>query len=455
MAIRLGGLMSHHNNAAHELSRHQKSQGKTIQSLSTGKRVHSAADDAARLARSTGEHNRVRANVQAKRNAQDALSLVQTSSNAMSHMQNVLTRLRSLALQASNEGALQDQERAYLQQEFTALVGQLDELTSSTTYGSTGLIDKPRVQSPVPFIDDFLTQGVMSGHSSGLNSFGIIPQGTQNLVLELNSFGMDDDLQITTRSGQHLVGTPLTDGTWTSNSVTSGNIDTLLITKNNGYLDSASYNGAGLHSPAYNYGSPSTISYNGMTIGYSGESQPASNFEKITIDNATEDLIITITGTGSFQLTPNWTSIPPLAQRTAGLDPQTLTFQIGEDGSALSQIEIELMDLQAQSLGLDTLDISTVGGAQAAITALDSTMKTVEGHQAKYGAYENTIGRAMEQAETRRLQESANLSVSEDADFAEVSTELARTQIQSNTITTSLKSADYLKELYVTLIQQG
>ena len=82
-------------------------------------------------------------------------------------------------------------------------------------------------------------------------------------------------------------------------------------------------------------------------------------------------------------------------------------------------------------------------------------MTTVEGHQAKYAAYENTIDRAIDQADTRRIQESANLSVSEDADFAEESTELARAQIQSNTITTSLKSADYLKELYVTLIQQG
>ena len=147
-----------------------------------------------------------------------------------------------------------------------------------------------------------------------------------------------------------------------------------------------------------------------MTIGFSGESQPASNLEKVTIDNATEDLIITITGTGSFQLTPNWTSIPPLAQRTAGLEPQKLRFQIGEEGSDLNQIEIELMDLQAQSLGLDTLDISA-DGAKAAITALDSTMTTVEGHQAKYAAYENTIGRAIEQADTRRVQEKALISV--------------------------------------------
>ena len=69
----------------------------------------------------------------------------------------------------------------------------------------------------------------------------------------------------------------------------------------------------------------------------------------------------------------------------------------------MNQIEIELMDLQAQSLGLDTLDISTADGAKAAITALDSAMTTVEGHQAKYAAYENTIGRAIEQADTRRV----------------------------------------------------
>ena len=82
-------------------------------------------------------------------------------------------------------------------------------------------------------------------------------------------------------------------------------------------------------------------------------------------------------------------------------------------------------------------------------------MTTVEGHQAKYAAYENTIGRAIEQADTRRVQESVNLSVSEDADFAESSSALARAQIRSDTITASLKSADYLKELYLTLVEQS
>ena len=129
----------------------------------------------------------------------------------------------------------------------------------------------------------------------------------------------------------HLVGTQLTDGTWTASSVNAGNIDSLLITENNGYLDTASYDGSGLHSPAYNYGSPPSISYNGMTIGFSGESQPASNLEKVTIDNATEDLIITITGTGSFQLTPNWTSIPPLAAKDGRPGtPETQGFKLAK-----------------------------------------------------------------------------------------------------------------------------
>ena len=75
------------------------------------------------------------------------------------------------------------------------------------------------------------------------------------------------------------------------------------------------------------------------------------------------------------------------------------------------------MDLQAQSLGLDTLDISA-DGAKAAITALDSTMTTVEGHQAKYAAYENTIGRSDRTSRyPQGPQESVNLSVSEDADL--------------------------------------
>ncbi len=458
MSVKLGGVMRHHYKASHEISRTNKTQAEHIQALSSGTRLHSAADDAARLARASGEANRVRSNNQAKKNAQDALSLVSTSSNSMVQIQNVLSRMRELAVQASNEGTMQDGQRAYLQNEISSMVGALNTIVGQTTYGSTSLLDQPPEQLPVPYIDDFLTQGVMSNHSSGLNSFGIIPVGTENLTLTLNSYGMDDDLQITARNGRHLVGTPLTDGTWTSNSVNAGSIDSLLITKSNGYLDGASYDDSGLHSPAYNFGSPSTVSYNGMNIGNSGEGQtasPASNFEKVTIDKATEDLIITITGTGSFEITPTWTSIPASADRTAGLEPKTFSFQIGTDNSDFDIMKVEAMDLRASALGLSSLDLSSASGALEAMTTLDSAMATVEGHQAKYGRYENTLERAMQQSETRKVQAETNLGVSQSTDIAETTAEMARSQINAETLSSGLKSADYLKELYVNLIQGG
>ena len=447
--------MRHHFKAAHELSRTQNTQAKQIQSLSTGKRIHSAADDAARLARASEEYNRVRANAQAKRNAQDALSLVQTSSNSMIQYQSILSKMRELAVQASNDGTLESEQRQYIQTELTALVGALDSVVEQATYGSQGLLDKPRESYGVPFIDDFLTSGVQAPFASGINSFGIIPEGTENLQIDLYDRGADDDLQITTRDGRHLVGSPLTDGTWTGNGINSGNIDAQLITEANGYESSASYDGSSVFTPAFNLTSPATMTYNGMTLGFSGESNPTNLNEKFTLDKATEPLIITFTGSGWFDVTATWSSIPPVGLRDEGLKPQTLSFQIGSDDSQFDTIEIEVMDIQAASLGLDNLDMSTADAARGAITTLDSVMKTVEGYQAQYGRYENTLERAIDQATTRKLQDQTNLSNSQDANFAESSANYARSRINAETITSSLKSANYLKELYVNLIQGG
>ena len=89
--------------------------------LSSGMRIATAADDAAGLGISERMRAQVRSFTVASRNAQDGVSLVQTAEGALQEVSNNLTRMRELAVQASN-GTLTTQDRSTLDTEFQALV---------------------------------------------------------------------------------------------------------------------------------------------------------------------------------------------------------------------------------------------------------------------------------------------------------------------------------------------
>ena len=89
-------------NAQRNLSQVTGKLSTNFRRLSTGLRISSAADDAAGLAISERLRSQVRSLDQAKRNANDGISLVQTAEGALNEVSSILTRLRELSIQASN-----------------------------------------------------------------------------------------------------------------------------------------------------------------------------------------------------------------------------------------------------------------------------------------------------------------------------------------------------------------
>ncbi|PIE24692.1 MAG: flagellin FliC [Planctomycetota bacterium] len=108
--------------------------------LSTGLRITTAADDAAGLAISERLRSQVRSMGQAKRNANDGISLVQTAEGALNETSAILVRMRELAVQASN-GTVSDSDRATLNEEFSALVKEINRIGRSTEFNGIKLLD--------------------------------------------------------------------------------------------------------------------------------------------------------------------------------------------------------------------------------------------------------------------------------------------------------------------------
>jgi flagellin len=113
---------------------------KAMEQLSTGKRINTAADDAAGLAISNKMTNQIRGLNQAVRNANDGVNMLQTAEGAMVEQANMLQRMRELAVQAAN-GTYSSTQRGYLQTEFDELGSQITDISTDTTWNSLSLMD--------------------------------------------------------------------------------------------------------------------------------------------------------------------------------------------------------------------------------------------------------------------------------------------------------------------------
>ncbi len=126
-------------NAQRRLSKSVQNVEDSAAKLSSGKRINKAADDAAGLAISSNLNADVRSLNQAKRNAQDGVSLVQTAEGGLEETTNMLTRLRELAVQAASD-TVGETERGFLDKEFLALKDEIDRIATATEFNGTRLI---------------------------------------------------------------------------------------------------------------------------------------------------------------------------------------------------------------------------------------------------------------------------------------------------------------------------
>ena len=109
-----------------------------LEKLSSGSRINSAADDAAGLAISNKMTAQISGMKQARSNAQDGISLIQTAEGALEETGKMLNRMRDLTLQAGND-TLQDEDRAEIISEMKTLVSNIDDISKNTKFNGKAL----------------------------------------------------------------------------------------------------------------------------------------------------------------------------------------------------------------------------------------------------------------------------------------------------------------------------
>lgn len=127
-------------NAQRFLSTSQRNIQNSMSQLSSGSRINKSADDAAGLAISENMKSQIRSAVQARRNANDGISLVQTAEGGLNEISSITTRMRELAIQASSD-TVGDKERSFIDLEVQQLKSEIERIASTSNWNSTKLLD--------------------------------------------------------------------------------------------------------------------------------------------------------------------------------------------------------------------------------------------------------------------------------------------------------------------------
>ena len=141
---------------------------KSVERISSGIRINRGADDAAGLAISEGLRSDIRALKQAVRNANDGISLINTTEGALNEQAGILIRLRELSSQAAT-GTVGSTERATIQLEFDALRNEIDRISTTTEFNGQKLVDGSLSSSVATSSQIFIQIGLDSGSNSRIN----------------------------------------------------------------------------------------------------------------------------------------------------------------------------------------------------------------------------------------------------------------------------------------------
>lgn len=459
----------------------------TLERLSSGLKINSAADDAAGQAIGNRMEANLNANDAVTKGINDGISLMQTAEGGLDQINDLLQRGRQLAVQAAN-GTLSSDDRDAINNEFLQISEEVDRIAMDTeAFGKHPLapgevpedISTPSTGEVESLKSLFSTSGTtLTGQSSGVKSVGFIPKGAENVTISVDGLpGQEDDIQIFTQDGKHVVGTPVTgtdaDASWSGNAVLSPeDVETQLFTAENGFPDSAEYQDEliGFTQEGENFSQDMDIhgTYNGMQFQYTGDGDhyqsddanndgntyDAATVEKLNIDRTTEPLFLAVTGSGSYNITMDWDAMPGDAEAPASPETSSDTDIVmsANYGKAPDKITIEPTPADSQTLGLEDISLATEKSAGLALDTFDQAISKVDGYRSEYGSLTNRFDSAIANLDQQSVNTAAARSRIMDADYAQESSKLMKQQVIQQASQSILAQANQMPRNVLSLL---
>ena len=414
---------------ANSINQNERMMTSTMERLSTGKRINSAADDAAGLAIATKMTAQVRGLDQAGRNANNATSMVQLADGAAEQISNILQRMREIVVQAA-DGSNSVSDVAVLNVEFKEAASEIDRIVDVTEFNGKKLLNGSAgdSSSTVKFQVGANAEQTLSvdfadfNLNAGSGAVAAFP-GTTSTVTGDTAANLEAKIQTLIASG---VG--ITDGVTTiSVDLTDVQVAANDPTITAGTVTSAQFiaaiNNVGSQSPTFAF----TASDGGAGI---------INFDTTSGREGTATKLETSLAAGANV---------------------TDTFDAGVGGTAGDGANPMATDLSAFiSTGMQAL-VSVDGVAAATfdntLNALDKAIEGVATQRATFGATMNRLEYAVDNLASSSLATATARGRIEDANYATETTSLARSQIISQAGTAMLAQANQKAQSVLALLQ--
>lgn len=389
------GMRINHNlpsmTARASLFKANRESAKTIQRLSTGLRINSAADDAAGLGVSENLRTQVRGMGQALKNTQDAIALLNIADGALNEQAAIMQRMRELVIQAKNDTYTQT-EREYMGQEFGQLMEELDRIAATTSYNGMQLFATPEI--------------------SGNSSNGIYADGSDGSAPET--------AHKTLQSNVLPDGGALHD----ANDGGSGHHFNMLIGGNYSEVDASAF------VTTNNRDYYETYAENMVTIAF-GQMDSNALFH-LAPNNAMHDPI-DIDGTGLFG-DFSWDPSP-----TGDIGDQLINAGAGGTGSVADKLDVILKLIDGGDGISSTMRTNIFFSAAA---ANPTGIERVNKMRANIGAMINRLEHSVNNLMNQQTNTQAAETLIRDADFASETAEFTRNQILTQTSTAMLAQAN-------------
>jgi flagellin len=401
-----------------------------MERLSTGSRINSAKDDAAGMAISDRMGAQISGLNMAVRNANDAISMLQTAEGATKEISNMLGRMRELAVQSAS-GTYSDADRASLDLEFGALMDEITRIADNTEWNGNKILAGAVTATTAPASEATYDKTIQLGASSG-----------QTMAISLNSWQpkVALDAQMSAASGTGADGVDPKTG--------MSKLVTLTLPDDNDVISIA-----GLTITAVTGGTLAELE--GALIGTTAGNKPADVAGKFTFTGTLTGFNITDTGTSSdgkliFTSTGGANSAATLAAATGtGSNHAVIADDASgtENAGAYGTATLHFGSAAAR------INITSDTNASTAISQLDLALNGAAAERAKYGAYMSRLQHASDNLSNVATNTAASRSQIADADYATETTELARTQIISQASTAMLAQANQVKQTVLALLQ--
>ena len=364
----------------------------SMERLSTGKRINSASDDAAGVAIASRLSSEIRGTNQSIRNALDAQALMDTAEGAHKEVENILQRMREIAVQAAND-TNNTQDRLNMQKEINAMVNEVDRIAEATTWAGTNLLLGDGTSNSEKAFS--FQVGAATGTQNQINvAVKSLTASTLGLsALDLQATVLINDADITSDAGLTVYG----------------------------FMNNA---GNFLAARGGNADSVSTMSF---TVDINGQTSTAFSF--------TSDTKLFGDTTGPTDANTRTVHNEIVAKINASTDLSALGISADVEGTGSGSVNL----LYAET--------------RVAVSTIDKGLKTINTQRAELGAVSNRLNHTVNNLTNMSANLSAARGGIEDADFALETTELAKNQILQQASTAMLAQANASKQNVLGLLR--